>query len=131
MVNLDLKRVTAQRRPIGPEHFETDGHLTVPHILDVPHFFGTRDLRIDPTIGEVTRWTPQRGLRDADTVMLSVRQVHGTDALLLDQPVHAGERYDDGWDALVTDQRGMLVTVRTADCVPVLVHDPDGAVAVI
>ena len=26
--------------------------------------------------------------------------------------------------ALVTDQPGVMVAVRTADCVPVLVHDP-------
>ena len=131
MVHLDVKRLTAQRRPDPQEQFETEGHVTVPHVLDVPHFFGTREQRIDPTIGEVTAWRPQRGLRNADTVMLSVRQVHGTDALVLDRPIRAGDRYDNGWDAIVTNQRGVLVTVRTADCVPVLVHDPGGVVAAI
>ena len=32
--------------------------------------------------------------------------------------------FEEGWDALVTDQPGVMVTVRTADCVPVLLHDP-------
>ena len=29
-----------------------------------------------------------------------------------------------GWDALVTDQPGIMLAVRTADCVPILIHDP-------
>ncbi len=56
--------------------------------------------------------------------MVSVKQVHGTDALVLDRPVARGEAFAGGWDALVTDQAEVLLTVRTADCVPVLVHDP-------
>ena len=40
--------------------------------------------------------------------------------------VHSREsdQFTGGWDALVTDQPGVTVAVRTADCVPVLVHDP-------
>jgi YfiH family protein len=56
--------------------------------------------------------------------MVSVKQVHGTDALVVDQPVQQGATFEGGWDALVTDQPGVMVTVRTADCVPVLLHDP-------
>jgi YfiH family protein len=33
--------------------------------------------------------------------------------------------FEGGWDALVTDQPGVMVTVRTADCVPVLLYDPE------
>jgi polyphenol oxidase len=36
----------------------------------------------------------------------------------------SADRFSGGWDALVTDQRGIMVAVRTADCVPVLMHDP-------
>ena len=56
--------------------------------------------------------------------MVSVKQVHGTDALVVDQPVEHGATFEGGWDAVVTDQPGVMVTVRTADCVPVLLHDP-------
>jgi YfiH family protein len=55
--------------------------------------------------------------------MLSVKQVHGTDALLVDRPLTGSDRFEGGWDALVTDQPGVTVAVRTADCVPVLVYD--------
>jgi YfiH family protein len=54
---------------------------------------------------------------------LSVKQVHGTDALIVDRPVTAGDRFEGGWDALITDQPGVTVAVRTADCVPVLIYD--------
>lgn len=38
----------------------------------------------------------------------------------------------EGVDALVTDVRGLAVGVRTADCIPVLLHDPvRGAVAAV
>ena len=57
-------------------------------------------------------------------VMVAVKQVHGTNVLVVDQPVREGESFEGGWDALVTDQPGVMVTVRTADCVPVLLHDP-------
>jgi YfiH family protein len=50
-----------------------------------------------------------------------VRQVHGDTILdvALPAPKIAGEG-----DALATDQRGVLLGIRTADCVPVLIVDP-------
>jgi YfiH family protein len=63
---------------------------------------------------------------------VAVKQVHGTDALVLDRPVLTGSAFAGGWDSLVTNQPGVLLTVRTADCVPVLIHDPvRGVVAAI
>ena len=55
--------------------------------------------------------------------MLSVKQVHGTEALIVDRPVTEADRFEGGWDALITDQPGVTLVVRTADCVPVLVYD--------
>lgn len=63
---------------------------------------------------------------------LSVKQVHGTEALVVDRALSAADRFVGGWDALVTDQPGVMVAVRTADCVPILIHDPiRGVVAAI
>ncbi|MDD9819264.1 MAG: peptidoglycan editing factor PgeF [Nitrospira sp.] len=85
------------------------------------HFFGTRH---GPSYGggREERGTVQTAAPDYP-VVVSVRQVHGTDVLVLDRPLSAGERFLDGWDAIITNQVGMLVTIRTADCVPVLVAD--------
>ncbi len=101
--------------------------ITVPsfatHADGVEHFFGTRLSCVSVTPGGAS--APGSRHRDqAATVMVSVKQVHGTDALVVDRPVVQGEAFEGGWDALVTDQPGVMVTVRTADCVPVLLHDP-------
>ncbi|HEV8654681.1 MAG TPA: polyphenol oxidase family protein [Candidatus Limnocylindria bacterium] len=54
------------------------------------------------------------------------KQVHGKDVVHLDAPV-------EPWptaDALWTDRAGVLLAVAAADCVPVLVADPQGPVGV-
>lgn len=88
--------------------------ITVPGFAGVrqgvQHFFGTRH-------------EPPGPVRSA-RVVVSVRQVHGTDVLVVDRATAAAQSFDGGWDALVTDQPGVLLTVRTADCVPLLIHDP-------
>lgn len=76
----------------------------------VRHFFGTRR-------------QPERIEAGDGLTVVSVQQVHGTDALVIDRPVRAGDTFGSGWDALITDQPGVLLTIRTADCVPVLLYD--------
>ncbi len=57
----------------------------------------------------------------------SAQQVHGTDVLTV---VGAG-RFA-GYDALITNQPGLLVGVTVADCVPILIYDAENkAVAAI
>src|SRR5262245_25539420 len=100
--------------------------ITVPAFASardgVRHFFGTRShaesLALD-NIGVPVRQSRMQG----SGWLLSVRQVHGTDALVVDRPLSKSDQFPGGWDALVTNQPGVTVAVRTADCVPVLVHD--------
>jgi len=99
--------------------------ITVPAFAStrdgVRHFFGTRGHAetIDFDVGVPARAedAPEHGW------LLSVEQVHGTDALVVDRPVSEADRFEGGWDALVTDQPGITVAVRTADCVPILIYD--------
>jgi hypothetical protein len=46
-------------------------------------------------------------------------QVHATEILNVREP-----GYFKGYDALITDQRGILLTVTIADCTPILIFDP-------
>lgn len=100
--------------------------ITVPAFASardgVRHFFGTRrhadSLAFDVGVPARQSGTQGRGW------LLSVKQVHGTEALVVDRPIIESDQFTGGWDALVTDQPGVTVAVRTADCVPVLVHDP-------
>ncbi len=101
--------------------------ITVPAFAhagsQVCHFFGTRRHAMGFCL-EVG--IPRRGVGGvaSSSWTLSVKQVHGTEALVLDRALAPTDRFVGGWDALVTDQPGIMVAVRTADCVPILVHDP-------
>jgi polyphenol oxidase len=87
----------------------------------ITHFFGTRQhSRAVGTEAGVPAPAREGGGR---TWLLSVKQVHGTEALIIDHPLTGSDRFEGGWDALMTDQPGVTITVRTADCVPVLVYD--------
>jgi len=91
------------------------GLITIPGFASeregVRHFFGTRHQPTDPTSG------------DDQFRVVSVTQVHGTDVLVLDRPVALDEPISGEWDALLTNQPGLFLAVRTADCVPLLLYD--------
>ena len=88
--------------------------ITIPGFAEphegVRHFFGTRHGHALDDLGNVAR--------------VSLRQVHGTDVLILDGPVPPQDVVPGEWDAVVTNQPRVMLTIRTADCVPVLIHDP-------
>ncbi len=50
-------------------------------------------------------------------------QVHGSRVAVIDRPDYTREELE-GYDAFVTALPGVAIGVRTADCVPVLLHDP-------
>lgn len=56
-------------------------------------------------------------------VLADLRQVHGPEVVTATGPVERSEG-----DALVTDRVGVVLLVRAADCVPVLLADPDAGV---
>jgi len=62
--------------------------------------------------------------------LLTVRQVHGNDLLLIDEPNPDLSHFlQVEADAVITNQVGMMIGVLVADCYPVLVHDPVHRVA--
>ncbi|MEO8633385.1 MAG: polyphenol oxidase family protein [Chloroflexota bacterium] len=56
--------------------------------------------------------------------VVRVKQVHGNDVVRVDAPTEAWPSADALW----TDRRGVLLGVAAADCVPVLVADPEGPI---
>jgi YfiH family protein len=62
------------------------------------------------------------GLRDSvyPESVTTLRQIHS--GLVLEAVPPGGDRFSEG-DGLVTNTPGMLVGVRTADCVPILIAD--------
>ena len=69
------------------------------------------------------------GLRPSQVVR--VKQVHGDGVLRVDESLVSRQGFprlllDEGYeyDALVTHLRGLALVVSTADCLPLLIHDP-------
>jgi len=98
-----------------------DAIITVPlfakGLVGVHHFFGTK---IAPDL-------PGAGRNGPPLRVVTVRQVHGTEVLVLDRrSARSLESSPDaqGCDAIVTNQPGVVVAVETADCVPILLLDP-------
>jgi YfiH family protein len=54
---------------------------------------------------------------------VTVWQVHGADTVLVNRPV-TGRRWIAKADAMMTDQPGLALVMRYADCTPILVYDP-------
>ncbi|RJO67220.1 MAG: peptidoglycan editing factor PgeF [Myxococcales bacterium] len=57
---------------------------------------------------------------------LTVKQVHGTDLLVLDREVAVPISDTLALDGMLTDRPGVLIGVKTADCLPVLIAERDG-----
>jgi YfiH family protein len=56
--------------------------------------------------------------------LILVDQVHGDGILILDDPADNTETYESAaFDALITDQPGLALCVKTADCVPIFLAD--------
>ena len=113
--------------PHDTEHRAAIGAITIVEFeagQAVRHFFGTRGQPADVRVPFGETAACRDGSRPVPRAVVSVKQVHGTDALLVKRPIEAGSVFLGQWDAVVTNQPGVLVTVRTADCVPILLHDP-------
>jgi polyphenol oxidase len=111
-----IKKKSSSPAPITIAEFEA-GH-------PVRHFFGTRaqPSNVRAPFGDTA--VPRREPSYDPLAVVSVKQVHGTNALVVDRPIEAGMTFAGEWDAVITNQAGVLVTVRTADCMPILLYDP-------
>ncbi len=55
----------------------------------------------------------------SEAQLASSHQVHGREVLLAEEAGHY-----EGYDALISRQRGLYLAVTTADCTPILIYDP-------
>ena len=110
-------------------------------LLDVPHgFFGRKGgvsegvvagLNCGLGSGDDPQAIETNRRLAADAIipgasLASVYQIHSPTAVIVTEPVAHAER--PRADALVTDRRGLLLGVVTADCAPVLLADAEAGV---
>lgn len=87
----------------------------------------TDDLR--PAV-EGNRSTLARSFDVAPHLLLTVRQVHGTDILVVDTPNPDLSHFQSvEADAIISNQPGMMFGILVADCYPVLLWEPERQVA--
>jgi YfiH family protein len=106
-----------------PTHYRSAllDEVGLPHLFTTRHFPGVTAFREPaPPLGvEAKPLLDANGLgADAPAFL---KQVHGAAALLVDQGGMAGQG-----DALMTDKPGLPIAVFSADCVPILLYDPEG-----
>jgi len=93
----------------------------------VRHGFTTR--RLGDALEDLSGWERETGLQPESLVRL--KQVHGTDVMMVDGPVsELPPQEERQFDAAVTTQSGVILGIRTADCVPILLFAP-GVVAAV
>jgi polyphenol oxidase len=92
--------------------------------------FGPFDsLNVGGTVGDDPAAVQTNALRIFDALELdfsascTVWQVHSADVVVADERA-PGRRWLARADGMVTDQVGVPLTMRFADCVPILFHDP-------
>lgn len=79
---------------------------------------------------EGNRSTLTRAFSIPTHLLLTVRQVHGTDVLVIDEPNPDLSHFlTVECDAIITDQPGIMIGILVADCFPVLLFDPQRRVA--
>ena len=81
---------------------------------------------------EANRATLTRTFDLPPHLLLTVHQVHGTDILVLDQPnPDVSHFHQVESDAIITDQKNIMIGILVADCYPVLLFDPVKEIAAV
>jgi YfiH family protein len=79
---------------------------------------------------EANRTAMARAFSLPPHLLLTVRQVHGTDILILDEANPDLDHFQKvECDAIITNQTGIMVGILVADCYPIILFDPRNRIA--
>ena len=97
--------------------------------LNGSYYSGDKKVQVDRNWEKIKAYAPEEA-----THLIQPYQTHGDSVLVIDSaflslPSSAQTDRLYGVDALVTNQKGVLLTVATADCVPLTLYDPVKQVA--
>lgn len=109
------------------EYFEC-----APLAVRARHLFSTRQLELpaDPALRRKNIDVFARDLGVAPDRLLRARQVHGKAVRVADGSIGAASELPDA-DAIASNIRGAACAVQIADCAPILIAGPHGAVAAV
>lgn len=81
---------------------------------------------------EANRSAVTRAFGIGPHLLLTVQQVHGSEILIIDEPNPDMAHFQKvECDAVITNQRGIMIGILVADCYPVLLYDPQGPAAAV
>jgi YfiH family protein len=119
---------TDTRGPVAVAFTDREGGVSTPP-------FGTLNLAGASAVGaevDHVRENLRRVLRafagSAEVPVATVHQVHGADVVAVGRHVQPGDGGPPHADGMVSAQAGVTLMVRVADCVPVLLADPEAGV---
>ena len=88
-----------------------------------PHYFSTRDLRFDAVPDDPESWGAlARSLDIGIDALVRLRQVHGAQVFVAGNGSRIPEPFPEA-DIALTRDPSVALSVRTADCVPILLAD--------
>lgn len=117
----------AKSHPVSAGFTTRNGGVSRPPYNSLNLGYNTDDLLSNV---EGNRSTLARAFDLQPHLLLTVRQVHGKDILVLDQPNPDLSHFlEVECDAIVTNQPGIMIGILVADCFPVLLYDPRRQVA--
>ncbi len=122
-----LQPAWAGQHPVHAGFTTRNGGVSRPPFNSLNLGYNTEDLLSNV---EGNRSTLARAFDLQPHMLLTIRQVHGNDILVIDQPNPDLSHFlDIECDAIVTDQPGIMIGILVADCFPVLLYDPQLQVA--
>jgi copper oxidase (laccase) domain-containing protein len=122
--NLELSTVVRKELPI--EQFEAlsdTGLCRHAFVQRVSSIDVSRDKAAALKALEAAHQEARNSLGMGDWPLLTAEQVHGNQIAVVDQPLKS-DKYFEGCDGLITDQRGIALGVYVADCCAVYIVDP-------
>jgi len=121
-----LKPEWADRFSLCAGFSTRNGGVSRPPFNSLNLGFGTEDLRHNV---EGNRSTFCRAFDLSPRQLLTIKQVHGSDILIVDEPnTDLSHFLNLECDAVITNQPAIILGILVADCYPVLFYDPANAV---
>jgi len=86
-------------------------------LIEVPHLFGTKDLKFEDL----------KHLGFSPRNLIWLKQVHGTEILVLRKKEKIPP-FPLPFDGVISDRKDTILLIRTADCIPIFIWDPENGV---
>ncbi len=92
-------------------------------LIQTLHGFGTKQTGDGRDLNVIKALLKKEDARFKALVIPS--QTHSTNVAVITSPVREVIYKPENTDAVITDQKGIVLTVLTADCVPIIYYDPN------